>query len=860
MKVPFNKKSYLNQAAVVALAGLMTLTPDAIAQSSDDEVIVTARKRAESLLEVPVAITAFSAAELEAAAIVSLGDILDATPGAVYNERDGNRASGVGGFRGVKTFASIDPTQQRTSTFIDGLPMIGPQATIQLVDIEGVEVYRGPQSAVFGRSVFAGAINYTTRKPDLQETHAGVNAEIGEDGTYGLNGYFTTPLIEDQLSFLVSGAWDSYNGPGSPRSTDGFRLGDRETQYGSASLLWEPTDNLSLKARYSHTELDDGPAADFNLDPGDPLNQFEQIGNFAPLLVGELQVPDDLVFDRNFCVNEGLANQNCTDDPGYELERDRFEFHADYEMDNGHSLSFQAFYSEDTTFDIDDQDNTGLTGLATVLDDNGDPVINADTGSAFTYPVFTVNMGIDQDIEEKYAEVVWTSPDDSRLRYTLGASIYDYTFEAAERTIHPSASLDGVGTAPNLSNQDVENLGVFAGVFYDLTEKATLSLEGRYQRDDVSTDDPDPTDDNVPEAITNTFLPRVSLDYQFTDDLNVYGQVAKGVQPATVNVQAVSTTQRETAAALEGLVVNGVTIQNSATPFLDSVVAVDEEEIWSYELGFKGQFLDGDLKVNGAAFYLDWQGFSSVANLFFIPDGGGDFTDIDVLNALEAVGTATNNPALQNLGPTSLRVRGAANLGDISIKGIELDAAYRLNDNWEFQGALTFLDHEFEEACVPQGTDFGFNNNTLQLPGGGTLDCTVVDGNPFLYTPDFQATGSVTYTRPITDDWELFSRGDIRFEDEQNVFFFDRGFLPSSTRLDARIGFSNDTFRIEGYINNITDNDTPTGGQYEPARNQVAAFRTGATNVGRGSPPQNTGLNVAIPRPRQVGIRLGYKY
>ena len=814
----------------------MAFAPNSIAQSSDttsanqDEVIVTARKRAESLLEVPVAITAFNAAELEAAAIVNLGDILDATPGAVYNERDGNRSSGVGGFRGVKTFASIDPTQQRTSTFIDGQPMIGPQATIQLVDVENVEVYRGPQSAVFGRSVFAGAINYTTRKPDLNEVQAGVNAEAGEDGVLGINGYYTMPIVEDKLSFLVSGAYDEYHGPGSPRSTDGFRLGERETKYVSGSLLWEPTDNLSLRARYTHTELDDGPAADFNLDPAGGLNEFEQVGNFAPLLVGEVEVPDDLVFDRNFCVNEGLDTQNCITDPGYELERDRFEFHADYEMDNGHSLSFQAFYSEDTTLDLDDQDNTG----------------NA-VGNGFV-----VLMGIDQEIEEKYAEVVWTSPDEGRLRYTLGASIYDYTFDGAEQTVHSSSALDGVGTAPNISNQDVENLGVFAGVFYDVTEKATLSLEGRYQRDDVSSIDPDPTDDNVPEAITNTFLPRVSLDYQFTDDLNVYGQVAKGVQPATVNVQAVATTQRAAAAALEGLVVNGETIQNSATPFLDSVVAVDEEEIWSYELGFKGQFLDGDLKVNGAAFFMDWQGFSSVANLFFIPEStGGNFTDGDVLTAL----AATGDPNLQGLGVTSLRVRGAANLGDIEIKGIELDAAYRLNENWELQGALTFLDHEFKDACVPQGTDFGLLNSELPLTGGGTLPCTEVDGNPFLYTPDFQATGSATYTRPISDDWELFARGDVRFEDEQNVFFFDRGVLPSSTRLDARLGFNTDNLRIEGYVTNLTDDDTPTGGQYEPARNQVRDFRGGI-----GNPPQNTGINVAISRPRQFGVRFGYKY
>ena len=356
----------------------------------------------------------------------------------------------------------------------------------------------------------------------------------------------------------------------------------------------------------------------------------------------------------------------------------------------------------------------------------------------------------------------------------------------------------------------------------------------------------------MPEAITNTFLPRVSLDYQFTDDLKVYGQVAKGVQPATVNVQAVASTQRAAAAALEGLVVNGETIQNSATPFLDSVVAVDEEEIWSYELGFKGQFLDGDLKVNGAAFFMDWQGFSSTANLFFIPEStDGNFTDGDVLAALEATG----DPDLQGLGVTSLRVRGAANLGDIEIKGIELDAAYRLNDNWELQGALTLLDHEFKDACVPQGTDFGLINSELPLTGGGSLPCTEVDGNPFLYTPDIQATGSATYTRPISDDVDFFARGDVRFEDEQNVFFFDRGILPSSTRLDARLGFNTDNLRIEGYVTNLTDDDTPTGGQYEPARNQVRDFRGGI-----GNPPQNTGLNVAISRPRQFGFRLGYKY
>ncbi|CAN0178667.1 unnamed protein product, partial [Chrysoparadoxa australica] len=181
-------------------------------ESVQGVVYVTARKREENLQDVPVAISAFGEAQLEEQAITELGDLLDASPGMVYNERDGNRSTGFPGVRGVKTFTSPAASQQRISSFIDGMPMVGPQATIPFVDIQGAEVYRGPQSAVFGRSVFAGAVNYTTRKPSLDIMEGGFNAQYGEDGRQAASAWITAPLIEDKLGVLLSGSADKYDG------------------------------------------------------------------------------------------------------------------------------------------------------------------------------------------------------------------------------------------------------------------------------------------------------------------------------------------------------------------------------------------------------------------------------------------------------------------------------------------------------------------------------------------------------------------------------------------------------------------------------------------------------------------------
>lgn len=790
-----------------------------------EEIVVTARKREESLQDVPVAITALTQTAIEDAGIDDLGDVLNNTVGMVYNERDGNRAQAYPGVRGIKSFTGGG---DRVSTFVDAMPVAGSQATIQFIDVAGVEVYRGPQSAVFGRSVYAGALNYSLRQPSLDGQEGTLNAQIGQDGRSALSGYYTTDLIQDTLGVYLSASRDKSDGPGSVVSSDGYQMGSRDTEHYSLALAFQPTDQLDMTLRYSSTSLDDGPAPDYNLDPATDSNYVDSpTAGRAPLYYGELRYSDEPDLYRNFCVDDS----NCITDPGWELERERLAFDADYSFDNGHSLTFRTFTSEDTVLDLDDQDNTNFT-----------------TG-------FVVNMGTDTYIDEEYYELVWTSPDDQRLRYTLGYSQYDYFNESVAYFVHPTSDrLTGVGSTPSVLTQTVKNKGVFAGLFYDITDDLTLSVEGRQQEDDISASDPDPTDENVPQSVSETFLPRIALNYALTDTVSLYAQYAKGVQPSTINTVAVAPLQRATAAALGEITVAGQTF-DSAIPFLNDVLAVDEELLYNYEVGMKGTFLDGRLSLNAALFKIETEGYAETGNLFYFPDGGSAFDSNDVLAALEAYGAANNIAILdQTLSETALRVRGAVNIADLSSKGLELDGVYLLSDNWELAAQLTYLQAKFDNGCTPIGEDFGLELTELVLASGGTMACTDISGNDFPYIPNLQLGAAVTYTDQLDNGWDWFTRLDMRYEDEQYMDWFNAGYLPSSTKFNLRAGVDTGSLRIEAYVENLTDDRTPLGAQYEPARNEVQAY------TGNGGPTNNTGLNVAIAYPREMGLKVSYSF
>jgi len=208
---------------------------------------------------------------------------------------------------------------------------------------------------------------------------------------------------------------------------------------------------------------------------------------------------------------------------------------------------------------------------------------------------------------------------------------------------------------------------------------------------------------------------------------------------------------------------------------------------------------------------------------------------------------------LAGLNPGSPRVRGGVNIGDMGSRGLELDGSYLLNDNWQIDAQLTYLKTEFDSACSPSGPTYGVGDLTSLAIGSGSLSCSTVDGNAFPFTPEIQLGAAATYSSELSNGWGWWTRLDMRHEDEQFIDSFETGWLPSVTKFNLRAGINTDNWRIEAYVENLTDDRTPLGAQYEPERPEI----TQATGL-RG--PGANGINVAAAYPREVGLKMSYRF
>ena len=253
------RRSVLGITSTALIATSFVFSSVAGAQALE-EVVVTARKRDESLLEIPVAITAFSAEQLDRGGFINLQDLSFQTAGLQFHKQGGQipgRINTAVRFRGMDTNQSA-ASQQIGTVFLDGVYVSQGVASIDFSNIERVEVIKGPQSATFGRSTFAGAVNYVTRTPG-EEYEGRISADFSDYGGRDVSLSHEGRLFEG-MNYRVSAR--SYGTDGQYRSTsDGGRLGEEGTDTLSGVLYWEPSDNFSAKLRYMWSKDEDGPAA-----------------------------------------------------------------------------------------------------------------------------------------------------------------------------------------------------------------------------------------------------------------------------------------------------------------------------------------------------------------------------------------------------------------------------------------------------------------------------------------------------------------------------------------------------------------------------------------------------------------------
>ena len=226
-----NRVNKLLAAALCATA----LTTPAIAQDSvqegeafeDNVIIVTATRRAQDVQDIPLAVTAISPAELDRQGIVNVGQLTNVT--SSYSVSNAQLASGsvVLRIRGVGTTSNNIGFESAVGIFIDGAYQSRPGVALsELVDVERVEVLRGPQGTLFGRNTSAGALNIINVRPDLDEFGGFANATYGNRDLIGVQGAVNVPIVADKLALRVTGAYRERDGYVTVVDGSGSKIGE----------------------------------------------------------------------------------------------------------------------------------------------------------------------------------------------------------------------------------------------------------------------------------------------------------------------------------------------------------------------------------------------------------------------------------------------------------------------------------------------------------------------------------------------------------------------------------------------------------------------------------------------------------
>jgi iron complex outermembrane recepter protein len=790
-------KRGLSATMSLALVPVLGVPLPAIAQQSIEEIIVTARKREESLQEVPVAISVFTGQGLEEAGIQTARDLYANTPGLNYDTGfDQNAATPA--IRGVVS-NEIATYRQKVTTFLDGMPILGQQGSVPFSAIQQVEVLRGPQSAAFGRSTFGGAINYTTRDPG-EDFVADLSLDVGQDGLFNAGAVVSGQLIEGTLGGLLSVESNKRDGENDwVTAEEGVSLGGEESSNVLAKLLYTPTDKLAVEFRYKDLDVDNEqtPRVFLNLDDvnrvihPDAAATVTTCGTGVPIpscaYVGTVNAIDE-VYDYNYAAT-GI------DEPFVRNERERYELDITYDLDNGASIQTLGFTSEEY---YERATDSNLTNDAAGFE--RDPT----------------------NIEETYWEARYTSAGDEALRYSFGASVYDYEFLTL---IYRSSANYDAGTPNQRFSETATNSGVFGNITYDLNDQMTISLEGRYQVDDVSGTAPQDDDTlYVLSQETKAFLPRLSLTYTPEDTTTYYVQVAKGNNPAGVNVGAVDPNVVAAAAAFP----------DQFPADAEDIAFFEEEEVLSVEVGMKGR-VSNRLTYAVNAYMLGWENYTQPFNLNFEPD---DFVDLDD----DGVGDAGSIYEGMDFGPG----RSFLGAGDVTGKGLEFEGNYFATDNLSVNFAASYIDITYDDgACSTSPLNYGVEADTTTAIG---LPCVDIGGNEIGTQPKFAGSFGLNYTQPLDNGMEWFARWNTRFSSSQYVSEMNLAKLNAYSVSDLRVGLNTDIWRAELYATNIFDDDTPQGPQ---------VFFDGRI---AGPPPFAQNISYTARRGTALGLRLSYSF
>jgi len=733
-------------SASTAVAQETTGPAAAVDSGSIDEIVVSARKRNESLLDVPVAITALSGDALAARGIKDLNSLNDFVPGLRYENSSANRND-----RGFATitmrgmYPGDSPNRQAVTAFVDGVAIPGG-AIPGMTDIERVEVVKGPQSAYFGRSTFAGAINFITVAPSLTEYKGTINGSYASYNDIDTSLSVEGPIIKDKLAIRVSARHYKTDGQYENVGYSG-RLGARETNSFAVSVIAKPIDALTVRGYFTAWRDNDGPSAQsiltessYNCNAGSTtvrqVNGLSYIcgavGNSNPATLSQNIAPNGRSNFLNITGASPILPSDFIDHMGLTRKEFQANMTADYDL-GSHTLS--------GSFGKNHNQWAALT----------DTYNRAPDGTNYYSTVY-----LPYNINNTSAELRLASSASGPLKYMIGGNYYNESIKFQTLAFRPSTTSAAGGITPLSQPTDYQarTFGIFGSASYDLTNRFSISGEARYQWDRIHhivTPVGSVPTVNL-EQTFKSFSPRVILNYKLESAVNVYASYAKGTRPGTFNSNylAFNTYQQAQLTASAG----------RAIP-----TAVPEEKLTSWEVGLKGDFLDRRLRVLLSAYYGQWRNRQINQNLAYLA-----------------------TPTSTTLSTATLTFPD----GSTNLWGLEFETTVK-------PVAHVTLDGTFNWAH----TKILYNQCAECLATTGVANTV---GASMERYPEFSGTFSATYDHELGNGWNGFVRGDYIYVGKQYATADNLTWLRSANRVNASIGIESGAYRVELFSRNLFNN------------------------------------------------------
>ena len=744
------------------MSGTSAYAQQAQASSSSDEIVVTAQKRVERLTDVPMSITTASGDQLTKQGITDTAQLTKLVPGFTFQQA--SYGSPVFAIRGIGFYDNSLLAGPAVTAYIDQVALpLSSMTKGATLDIERVEVLKGPQGTLFGMNSTGGAINYIAAKP-TDTFKAGFDLGYGRFNEVIAGGFVSGPL-SDTLRARIAVRGEHMDGWQISATRPGDKNGNKRFYNGRLLVDWTPSDRVKFEANISGWQDKGETPAVQNDFVTSPHSAFHPVTEY--------------VWDAINAAPSHPSNPRVADwDPGFDLSRnDKFyllSLRGDWQVTDAVNLTSITGYSRLTTSRPVDLD-----------------------GMAFSHFRFEVSKGR----VNTFSQELRLSGDQGKLKWMVGGNYqrvdgHEYQrlfFQASVGYLDlgPLGTYYQVGSAYFNNQRPVTKSG-FGSLDYEITDQLTAQASVRYTTEtrkfsgcladaglppigasspirtvfaglptvvailNGSTNPPAPAEvapfgcltiDAVtfkPGLVRNTLKEdnvawRASLNWKPGNDTLLYANVSKGYKAGSFSIlPAITSTQ--------------------FTP-------VKQESVLAYEGGFKVALADRKVQLNGAIFYYDYTDKQLVG-----------YYDSHFFGSLITLITIPKS-----------RVYGA-----------ELEATIRPVEGLRFSGGVTYVNSKAQSDPAPP--------NQAIDPVDTSVVTTFV-GEQFPNTPKWQAVGDAEYEFPVNDSLKAFFGGSATYRSHafstfgENPFFNIRGYA----LLDLRAGLESGRWRFQLWGRNITN-------------------------------------------------------